>query len=50
LFPASEKSTKKIIKVLKAKLNKVAEGLKKWVIIAYNYKRLYLIDLVGIVI
>ena len=29
LFPASEKSIKKIIEVLKAKLNKVAEGLKK---------------------
>ena len=29
LFPASEKSTKKIVQVLIQKLNKVAEGLKK---------------------
>jgi hypothetical protein len=42
LFPASEKSTKKIVQVLIQKLNKVAEGLKKWVITAYNYKKLYL--------
>ena len=42
LFPASEKSTKKIVQVLIQKLNKVAESLKKWVITAYNYKKLYL--------
>ena len=29
LFPASEKSTKKIVQVLIQKLNKVAQGLKK---------------------
>ena len=29
LFPASEKSTKKIVQVLIQKLNKVADGLKK---------------------
>ena len=29
LFPASEKSTKKIVQVLIEKLNKVAQGLKK---------------------
>ena len=42
LFPASEKSTKKIVQVLIQKLNKVADGLKKWVIIAYNFRKLYL--------
>ena len=42
LFPASEKSTKKIVQVLIQKLNKVAESLKKLAITAYNYKKLYL--------
>jgi hypothetical protein len=42
MFPASEKGAKKIQEVIVKKLNKVIEDIKKWVIIAYNYRKQYL--------